>query len=103
VCATTQEKEKMLFKAKFLAEQIKGIITMATSYAHGQGHCESFMTTRIESSIAKVDSERRKTMFFPVKAKSVMLGDLLKLRDVGVYFKEEFRTKSKIIQSFEHM
>ena len=33
-----------------------------------------------------------------------MLGDLLKLRDVGVYSEEEFRAKSKnIIQIFEHI
>ena len=104
VSATTQEKEKMLSKAEILAEQAKGIVTMATSYAHGEGHRESFMSARSESSMAKVDSERRKAMFFTAKAKSVMFGDLLKLRDAGVYSEEEFRAESKkIIQSFEHM
>lgn len=102
--ATTQEKEKLMTKAEILAEQTKGIVTMATSYAHGQEHRESFMTARTESCMAKVDSEKRKAMFFTAKAKSVMLGDLLKLRDAGVYSQEEFRAESKkIIQSFEHM
>ena len=102
--ATTQEKEKMLSKAEILVEQAKGIVTMATSYAHGEGHRESFMSARSESSMAKIDSEKRKAMFFTAKAKSVMLGDLLKLRDAGVYSEEEFRAESKkIIQSFELM
>ena len=94
----------MLSKAEILAKQAKNIVTMATSYAHGEGYRESFMSARSESSMAKVDSERRKTMFFTAKAKNVMLGDLLKLRDVGVYSEEEFRAKSKnIIQIFEHI
>ena len=69
VSATTQEKEKILSKAKILAEQAKGIVTMATSYAHREGHRESFMSARSESSMAKVDSERRKAMFLPLRQK----------------------------------
>ena len=97
-------KKNVVKGKKKLAEQAKGIVTMATSYAHEEGHRESFMSARSESSMAKVDLERRKAMFFTAKAKNVMLGDLLKLRDARVNLEEEFRVESKkIIQSFEHM
>ena len=103
-CVSATTKKKMLSKAEILDEQANGIVTLATSYAHGEGHHELFMSARSKSSMAKVDSERRKAMFFTAKAKSVMLGGLLKLRDARVNLEEEFRAESKkIIQSFEHI
>ena len=59
----------MLSKVEILAKQAKNIVTMATSYAHGEGYRESFMSARSESSMAKVDSERRKTMFLLLRQK----------------------------------
>lgn len=98
---TTQTMEKSKSKTDILAQHANGMCMMATCYVNGEATREAFMSAKTESAKAKIDSEKYKGVFFGAKAKSVMINDLFRLKDAGVYSEEEFIVESrKIMDQF---